>query len=46
MQPLPLRATEDFLEILTQRDGQGLELWISFFEIYGGKLFDLLHNRK
>ena len=23
----------------------GLEVWISFFEIYGGKLFDLLHDR-
>ncbi|CAH2049718.1 unnamed protein product [Thlaspi arvense] len=48
MQPLPLRATEDLIRLLhhpTYRN-QRFKLWLSFFEIYGGKLFDLLSDRK
>lgn len=48
MQPLPLRAAEDLVRLLhhpTYRN-QRYKLWLSFFEIYGGKLFDLLSDRK
>jgi hypothetical protein len=44
MQPLPLRATQDIMALMQQPTyrSQGLQLWLSFFEIYGGKLYDLL----
>ncbi|XP_059066863.1 kinesin-like protein KIN-13A [Cryptomeria japonica] len=48
MQPLPLRASGDILKLMSQpyyRD-QGFQLWLSFFEIYGGKLYDLLSDRR
>jgi len=47
MQPLPLRASEDILKLINipfYRE-QGFRLWLSFFEIYGGKIYDLLGNR-
>ncbi|XP_047330944.1 kinesin-like protein KIN-13A [Impatiens glandulifera] len=48
MQPLPLRAAEDIVRLLHHPTycNQKLKLWLSFFEIYGGKLFDLLSERK
>ncbi|KAH0728177.1 hypothetical protein KY284_004042 [Solanum tuberosum] len=48
MQPLPLRAAEDLMRLLHQPVycSQKFKLWLSFFEIYGGKLFDLLSDRK
>ncbi|CAI9762626.1 unnamed protein product [Fraxinus pennsylvanica] len=48
MQPLPLRAAEDIVRLLHQPiyRNQRFKLWLSFFEIYGGKLFDLLGERK
>jgi hypothetical protein len=48
MQPLPLRAAEDLVRLLHQPvyRNQRFKLWLSFFEIYGGKLFDLLSERK
>ncbi|KAF3656089.1 Kinesin-like protein KIF2C [Capsicum annuum] len=48
MQPLPLRAAEDLVRLLHQPiyRNQWFKLWLSFFEIYGGKLFDLLSDRK
>nr|XP_024396063.1 kinesin-like protein KIN-13B isoform X2 [Physcomitrium patens] len=48
MQPLPLRACQDIMSIMQQPShrNQGLQLWLSFFEIYGGKLYDLLNERR
>ncbi|KAJ0989272.1 hypothetical protein J5N97_007628 [Dioscorea zingiberensis] len=47
MQPLPLKASQDILRQMyhTHRN-QGFQLFVSFFEIYGGKLFDLLNDRR
>ncbi|TXG61380.1 hypothetical protein EZV62_012743 [Acer yangbiense] len=47
MQPLPLKASHDILSLMhhTHRN-QGFQLFVSFFEIYGGKVFDLLNDRK
>ncbi|KAG5537691.1 hypothetical protein RHGRI_024969 [Rhododendron griersonianum] len=47
MKPLPLKASRDILRLMhhTYRN-QGFHLFFSFFEIYGGKLFDLLNDRK
>lgn len=46
MRPLPLKASQDILRLMhhTYRN-QGFQLFVSFFEIYGGKLFDLLNDR-
>ncbi|XP_062215732.1 kinesin-like protein KIN-13B [Phragmites australis] len=46
MRPLPLKASQDILRLMhhTYRN-QGFQLFFSFFEIYGGKLFDLLNDR-
>ncbi|XP_057772158.1 kinesin-like protein KIN-13A [Salvia miltiorrhiza] len=48
MQPLPLRAAEDLVRLLHQPvyRNQRFKLWLSYFEIYGGKLYDLLSDRK
>ncbi|KAG4929344.1 hypothetical protein JHK82_046408 [Glycine max] len=48
MQPLPLRAAEDLVRQLHRPvyRNQRFKLWLSYFEIYGGKLFDLLSDRK
>ncbi|XP_010548988.1 PREDICTED: kinesin-like protein KIN-13A [Tarenaya hassleriana] len=48
MKPLPIRAAEDLLRLLHQPVycNQRFKLWLSYFEIYGGKLFDLLNDRK
>ncbi|XP_068345304.1 kinesin-like protein KIN-13B [Pyrus communis] len=47
MQPLPLKASQDILRLtLDTYRNQGFQLFVSFFEIYGGKLFDLLNDRK
>ncbi|KAF1886987.1 hypothetical protein Lal_00046225 [Lupinus albus] len=47
MKPLPFRASRDILRLMhhTYRN-QGFHLFVSFFEIYGGKLYDLLNDRK
>ncbi|KAL7168157.1 hypothetical protein ACSBR2_038573 [Camellia fascicularis] len=47
MQPLPLKASQDIFRLMnhTYRN-QGFQLFFSFFEIYGGKVFDLLNDRK
>nr|AMS24243.1 kinesin 13c protein [Marsilea vestita] len=47
MRPLPLKASE-YILYLMQQPGyieEGFQLWLSFFEIYGGKLFDLLNGK-
>ncbi|CAA6663444.1 unnamed protein product [Spirodela intermedia] len=48
MQPLPLRASEDMLRLLHQPvyRNQRFKMWLSYFEIYGGKLYDLLSDRR
>ncbi|KAJ0977729.1 hypothetical protein J5N97_013203 [Dioscorea zingiberensis] len=48
MQPLPLRAADDIVHMLRQPHyrNQKFRLWLSYFEIYGGKLFDLLSDRR
>ncbi|XP_074338224.1 kinesin-like protein KIN-13B isoform X1 [Apium graveolens] len=47
MQPLPLKASQDIFRLMHYNyRNQGYQLFVSFFEIYGGKLFDLLNDRK
>ncbi|KAF5748593.1 kinesin-13A-like isoform X1 [Tripterygium wilfordii] len=47
MQPLPLKASQDIFRLMYHKyQNQGFQLHVSFFEIYGGKLFDLLNDRK
>ncbi|GAB4822903.1 hypothetical protein N2152v2_009949 [Parachlorella kessleri] len=46
MGPLPMRAAEDIFKVLSIPDYGGLQLHVSCYEIYGGKLFDLLNGRK
>ena len=54
MNPLPIRAAGEILGELERRrrtserataDGSSLRLHVSFFEIYGGKVYDLLNGR-
>ncbi|KAH7682437.1 Plus-end-directed kinesin ATPase protein [Dioscorea alata] len=45
MQRLPLKGSQDLLRLMYHtRQNQGFQLFVSFFEIYGGKLFDLLND--
>ncbi|KAK8969899.1 Diatom spindle kinesin 1 [Platanthera guangdongensis] len=47
MQPLPLRASQHILRLMHHAyKNQGFQLFVSFFEIYGGKVFDLLSDRR
>ncbi|PSS01876.1 Kinesin-like protein [Actinidia chinensis var. chinensis] len=47
MQPLPLKASQDIFRLMNHTYwNQGFQLFVSFFEIYGGKVFDLLNDRK
>lgn len=41
-----LLAARDIFHLLDQEDFQGIELYVSFYEIYCSKLFDLLNERK
>ena len=41
MTPIPLRACQSLLS----RIPQGVDVWCSYYEIYGGKVFDLLNER-
>ena len=40
-----LAASEIFTKLHNETHGKGLGLWISFYEIYCGQLFDLLNGR-
>jgi kinesin family protein 2/24 len=46
LQPLPLRAAADIFTHLAEPRHNSMQLWISCFEIYSGKLYDLLNSRK
>mmetsp|Transcript_4239 Transcript_4239/g.13499 ORF Transcript_4239/g.13499 Transcript_4239/m.13499 type:complete len:589 (-) Transcript_4239:126-1892(-) len=46
MEPLPMRAAHDILRTLQDPEFHHLSLWVSNFEIYGGKVFDLLNGRR
>lgn len=46
MSPLPPRAAEEILALLTTPAYSDLSLYVSCFEIYGGKVYDLLNGRK
>lgn len=41
-----LLAARDIFHLLDQEDFQGIILYVSFYEIYCSKLFDLLNKRK
>ena len=43
---LYLFSAYDIFSLLSREEYQHLEIWISFYEIYCGKLFDLLNDRK
>ena len=45
MRPLPGRTARDMFKILQHPTYAELELWVSIYEIYGGKVFDLLNER-
>ena len=46
LQPLPVRAAVDILTALAEPSSHALQLFVSCFEIYGGKVYDLLNARK
>eukprot|EP00163_Fabomonas_tropica_P008524 TRINITY_DN18261_c0_g1_i1.p1 TRINITY_DN18261_c0_g1~~TRINITY_DN18261_c0_g1_i1.p1 ORF type:complete len:392 (-),score=120.33 TRINITY_DN18261_c0_g1_i1:128-1303(-) len=41
---LYMLAALDFFDMLKRKEFQGLSMWVSFYEIYGSKLYDLLNN--
>lgn len=46
MTPLPLKSADEIFQILSNREFKNYYLYVSCFEIYGGKVFDLLNARK
>ncbi|GBF89094.1 kinesin-13A-like [Raphidocelis subcapitata] len=46
MSPLPIRAAADLLQYLAKPQWADVSLYVSCFEIYGNKVFDLLNGRK
>jgi kinesin family protein 2/24 len=46
MSPLPIRAAADILQYLVRPELRDVSLFVSCFEIYGNKVFDLLNMRK
>ncbi|KAL6763284.1 P-loop containing nucleoside triphosphate hydrolase protein [Haematococcus lacustris] len=46
MSPLPIRATADIVRYLARPEYRDVNLYVSCFEIYGNKVFDLLNVRK
>ena len=45
MQPLPLRAAADIFSVISSSEYSNLRLLVSCYEIYGGKIYDLLNAR-
>eukprot|EP00798_Chlamydomonas_sp_ICE-L_P027409 gene27409-4703_t len=46
MSPLPIRAAADIFQYLARPEYADINLYMSCFEIYGNKVFDLLNARK
>lgn len=46
MGPLPVRAAADIFKYLARPEHKDVCLYVSCFEIYGNKVFDLLNQRK
>eukprot|EP00798_Chlamydomonas_sp_ICE-L_P025310 gene25310-10965_t len=46
MSPLPIRAAADIFQHLAKPQHKGVSLYLSCFEIYGNKVYDLLNARK
>mmetsp|Transcript_12612 Transcript_12612/g.27255 ORF Transcript_12612/g.27255 Transcript_12612/m.27255 type:complete len:659 (+) Transcript_12612:246-2222(+) len=46
MSPLPIRAAADIFKYLARPEFADVNLYVSCFEIYGNKVFDLLNQRK
>lgn len=46
MSPLPIRASADIFQFLKKQEFRDVALYVSCFEIYGNKVFDLLNQRK
>ncbi|KIZ05656.1 kinesin family member 2/24 [Monoraphidium neglectum] len=46
MSPLPIRAAADLLQYLARPQWADVNLFVSCFEIYGNKVYDLLNGRK
>jgi kinesin family protein 2/24 len=46
MGPLPIRGAADILAYLARPEYRDITLYVSCFEIYGNKIFDLLNTRK
>ena len=44
MSPLPIRAAADILQYLARPENRDVTLFVSCFEIYGNKIFDLLNQ--
>ena len=42
---LYLFSAFDIFSLLTRQEYSNLDIWVSFYEIYCGKLYDLLNNR-
>jgi len=45
MSPLPIRAAQDVLALLSRPEHSGVGLHLACFEIYGNRCFDLLNGR-
>lgn len=46
MSPLPIRSAADIVKYLARPENSDINLYVSCFEIYGNKVFDLLNSRK